>query len=629
MAATGAIQRILDERRRTAAEAVESISRGQRVFIGSGCAEPQDLVAAMMARAPKLADNPIIHIYTLGTAPYVQPQTSTAFRHNAFFIGAGVRQAVARGDADYTPIFLSEVPGLFRSGRMPIDVAMIQLSPPDEHGYCSYGVSVDITKAATECARTVIAEINPHMPRTTGAYIHVSRLHAIVDVDRPVAEAAHGEPDDVATRIGAHIAELVEDGSTIQIGIGTIPDAVLQGLRERRHLGIHSEMITDSVADLVQAGVIDNSRKTLNPGKLIASFAMGTRRLYDFVDRNPLVEMHPSDYTNDPFLIAQHQRMVAINAALQIDFTGQVCADSIGTYFYSGIGGQVDFTRGAARSKGGKAIIALPSTASGGNLSRIVPMLEPGAGVVTSRGDVRYVVTEYGVADLFGKSVRERTIALIHIAHPKFRQKLMDEAYRLHYVPRGQVMVSDVDPQARHDIESEYTLRDGTAVHFRAAAPTDEELLREFFYALSPRSVYHRFFRPVTELPREDVKAFMQIDQVSDVALVGIIDRGEGQQIIAIGSYSVDMATRAAEVAFIVTDTWQHKGIGRHMFRQLVRIARDRGIVRFTAEVLGDNTAMLRLFHECAAGPVESHQDSGVYRLSFRLAEEVDPGMGL
>ncbi|MGA9574016.1 MAG: acetyl-CoA hydrolase/transferase C-terminal domain-containing protein, partial [Lysobacterales bacterium] len=338
----------------TPERAVSKVKSGQRVFIGSGAAEPQLLVKALAERGPELADTQITHILTLGVAPYTDPKLKDGFRHNALFIGPNVRDAVAEGRADFTPVFLSEVPRLFRRGKLPIDVALIQVTPPDEHGYCSYGVSVDVTKAAAESADHVVAEINPNMPRTLGdCFIHINDIHELVPSDMPILEAPVGKIDDIADQIGRHIAELIEDGSTLQLGIGTIPDAVLACLDGKKNLGIHSEMISDGVIGLVEKGIINGSCKNIHAGKIVASFAIGTRRLYDFIDNNPMCEFHPSEFTNDPFRIAENDRVVAINSALQVDLTGQVCADSLGTYFSSGIGGQVDFIRGASRSHQG------------------------------------------------------------------------------------------------------------------------------------------------------------------------------------------------------------------------------------------------------------------------------------
>jgi acyl-CoA hydrolase/GNAT superfamily N-acetyltransferase len=600
--------------------AVTHVQRGERVFIGSGCAEPQLLVEALARRGPRLADNPVVHIMTLGIAPYVEAKLSHQFRHNAFFIGPNVREAVAEGRADYTPIFLSEIPRLFRRGKLPIDVALIQVSPPDEHGYCSYGVSVDVVKAAAESARLVIAEVNVHMPRSLGdSFIHANQIDCMVVSDQPILETTPDAPDEVAQRIGRHIAELIEDGATLQMGIGTIPDAVLACLGDKKELGIHTEMFSDGVIDLVERGVITGRHKTLHPGKIVTSFVMGTRRLYDFIDNNPMIEFHPTEYVNDPFRIAQHDRMAAINGALQVDLTGQVCADSLGTYFYSGIGGQVDFIRGATRSDGGKPIIALPATAQNETVSRIVPMLTPGAGVVTSRGDVHYVVTEYGVADLHGKTIRERALALIHIAHPGFREWLMDEARARHLVYPDQIVVQGAGTPDLELLESDYRLNDGMRIHVRPIRPTDEELQREMFYNFSPETVYRRFFQALPAMPHERLQRFSSIDYDREMALVGVVQEDEHDTMVAVSRYIVDKATNAAEVAFVVRDDYQRQGIGTYLFKRLLEVARTRGITVFTADVLAENTAMLHVFHECATGPIQSTLDAGVYHLSFAI----------
>jgi acyl-CoA hydrolase len=421
-------------KRRTAAEAVACIRSGECVYIHPGCAEPEQLVKAMVARSGELRDVKVIHILTRGTADYVLPEMAQSFRHVALFSGANVREAINEGRADIVPIFLSEIETLFSSGALPIDVALIHVSPPDEHGFCSFGVGVDTTKTAAECARTVIAQINPKMPRTLGdSFIHLNKIQHVVEVTDDILEYPMGEISDIAMRIGRHIADLIDDGSTLQLGIGEIPDAVLNYLTEKRHLGIHSEMVSDGVIDLIESGIITNEKKTLHPGKILAGFVLGTQRLFDFINNNPIFEFHPSQYINDPFVISHNDRQVAINSAIEVDLTGQICADSIGYSFFSGIGGQVDFVRGSARSKGGKPIIALRSTAVNDTLSRIVPHLKEGAGVVTSRGDVHYVVTEFGVAYLHGKAVRERCRALIGIAHPKFRDELERQARERNY----------------------------------------------------------------------------------------------------------------------------------------------------------------------------------------------------
>ena len=604
----------------TPQDAVSRVRSGQRVFIGSGAAEPQLLVKALSDRGPELADTQITHILTLGVAPYADPKLQDGFRHNALFIGPNVREAVAEGRADFTPVFLSEVPRLFRRGKMPIDVALIQVSLPDEHGYCSYGVSVDVTKAGAESARHVVAEVNPNMPRTLGdCFIHIDNIDALVPSDVPILEVPAGKIDKVAKRIGQHIADLIQDGSTLQLGIGTIPDAVLSCLGDKKDLGIHSEMLSDGVIDLVESGVINGSRKNIHNGKIVVSFVLGTRRLDDFVDNNPMCEFHPSEFTNDPFRIAQNDRVVAINSALQVDLTGQVCADSLGTYFYSGIGGQVDFIRGASRSHQGRPIIALPSTASGGKVSRITPTLTPGAGVVTSRGDVHYVVTEYGIADLHGKTIRERAMALIHIAHPDHREQLMEDARNRKLVYSDQVAVFGHGDLNRSSFEKTFTCAKGKSVHMRPVLPTDEDMMRELFYACSEETLYHRFFIKMRAMPHRKLKKFVNIDYVNTMALASVTHEDEHEMIVAVGRYSVDKASNAAEVAFIVRDDWQGQGVGISMFNQLLEVARKRGIVRFTADVLHDNARMLHIFHKCAPTSIESTLEGGIYHLSFSI----------
>jgi acetyl-CoA hydrolase len=432
---TSALQ-IYQSRITTADQAVTAIKSGMRVFMTGNCSVPQILLAALVQRAPEFTTPvEIAQLFTIGSADYVAPGLERYLRVNTLFTGANVRQAVNEGRADYTPCFLSEVPGLFRDGILPLDAALVHLSPPDEHGFCSFGIEVGLTKTAAESARMIIAEVNDRMPRTLGdSFIHVSKLTHIVPVSYPPLELHQGDGTEQEHRTAQFCASLIEDGSTLQMGIGGIPDAVLTLLGDRRDLGIHSEMFSDGVINLVERGVINGARKTLHPGKIIAGFLMGSRRLYDFVHNNPMVELHPTEYINDPFRIAQNDRMVAINSAIEVDLTGQVCADSIGTRIYSGVGGQVDFVYGASRSKGGKPIIALPSTATvkGQPVSRIVAMLKPGAGVVTTRNHVHYVVTEHGIADLYGKSLRQRAQALINVAHPQFREELEKAAQKLH-----------------------------------------------------------------------------------------------------------------------------------------------------------------------------------------------------
>jgi len=421
----------------SAAEAVQCIQSNMRVYIHPGCAEPEALVEALMARGPFVRNVEIVHLMTTGRADYIALQMEGHFRHNAMFIGGNVRQAVNDGRADYTPIFLSQVEELFENGEMSIDVALIQVSPPDAHGFCSFGVGVDATLTAARCAKLVVAQVNDKMPRTFGdCFIHIKDIDAVVPVSRRLCELKPREIDTVHHAIGKQVSSLIQDGSTLQLGIGGIPDAVLLELTNHHDLGIHTEMLSDSAIPLIEAGVINGTRKSIHRGKIILSFVLGSKTLFDYVNNNPIFEFLPNRYTNDPWVVAQNEKMVAINSAFQVDITGQVCADSIGTCFYSGIGGQVDFIRGASHSKGGKPIIAIPSTAKNGMISRIVPMLDPGAGVVTSRGAVHYIVTEFGVAYLHGRTIRQRAEALIEIAHPEFRDELYSYCEQTRWLQR-------------------------------------------------------------------------------------------------------------------------------------------------------------------------------------------------
>ena len=419
----------------SAEEAVSGIRSGDQLFVHGGAATPSVLLDALTRRADELRDVGVIHLHTEGPAPHLAPEVAKSFRHRALFIGANAREAVNAGRADYVPIFLSDIPELFISGVLPLDAAFINVSPPDAHGYCSLGTSVDTALSAVTAAETVVAQLNRSMPRTLGdSFVHVDQIDLGVEVDQPPHEHAAPAIGEVEREIGRFVAELVQEGATIQMGIGSIPAAVALALRDKRDLGIHTELFTDPVLDLVESGAVTGAAKEVNRGKIVSAFLMGSRRLYDFVHDNPMIEMRPVDYTNDTAVIRRFRRMVAINSAISIDLTGQVSADSIGTRFYSGVGGQMDFMRGAALAREGRAIIALPSQAAGGRVSRIAPVLAEGAGVVTSRAHVRTVVTEYGVAELFGRSVRERAAALIAIAHPDFREELAREARRLYHV---------------------------------------------------------------------------------------------------------------------------------------------------------------------------------------------------
>jgi acyl-CoA hydrolase/GNAT superfamily N-acetyltransferase len=604
---------------RSAEEVAALIRPGSRLFIGSGAGEPQTIIKALNERLRHTEDTEIIHVLTLGLSPYDSEPFARNVRYSAVFIGPTIRDAVQQGRGDYIPLFFSEMPRQFRTGRIRLDFALISVSPPDRCGFCSYGVNVDVVKAAAESARVVIAEVNRRMPRTLGdSFIHLSQIHHVVESDVPILELTHPPPNDVAVRIGGSVASLIEDGATIQAGIGTIPDATLPFLREKNDMGVHTEMFSDGIIELFENGNITNRKKTLHRDKIVAAFCMGSRRLYEFVDNNPLIEFHPIDYTNDPFVIAQNERMTSINGAIQIDLTGQVVADSIGYYLYSGFGGQVDFTRGAARSKGGKPIIVLPSTAKKGTVSRIVPTLSPGAGVVTSRADVHWVITEHGVAYLHGKSLRERAMKLISIAHPDFRDELLDEAKRLGYIPQDQLPLTPSGRYYPEKYERTEMFAGGLAVRVRPIKPTDEPLEREFFYRLSDETVYFRFFSYLKALPHEKLQHLVNIDYHDEMALVGVIGPPENEEIICIGRYNRDPATNLAEVAFVVRDDMQNRGIGTFLLKYLAQIAQERGLYGFTAEVLASNQRMMKVLNK-AGLKVETRieEDTYVLRIVF------------
>lgn len=601
----------------TAKDAIARVRPGQRVFIGTGCAQPQELVQALTLRSSELPDTEIVHLLTIGEAPYAHKKLSHSFTVNSFFIADNVRDFIQEGLGSYTPIFLSDIPRLFRSGQMPLDVALIQVTPPDERGLCSLGISVDIVKSAAENAGLVIAQVNPAMPRTHGdSSLHVYDIDVLVPTDAPLIEFTPKAPTEITRRIGGFVASLVEDGATMELGIGSIPHSVLEFLGDRKDLGIHTEMLTDSVIDLIESGVINGARKSIDRGKVVASFCMGSRRLYSYIHDNPVFAFHPTEYVNDPFLIGRQAKMVAINVALEVDLTGQVCADSLGDRFFSGIGGQVDFNRGAAHSAGGKAIIAMPSTARDGTISRIVSRLSPGAGVVTTRGDVHYVVTEHGVAYLHGKSVQERALALIAIADPAYRPRLLREAIDLKYVRSEMADVEGriiVGPQ---DLRTKVLLEDGTQVSIRPMHPTDEMPMKELFYALSQQSVYYRFMSHLKRFPQKQLQNFVFIDHRNEVAFVATVPEAHGDEIIATGGYFLDPMTNRAEVAFVVRDSWHSRGIGTFLMRYLTTVARRNGIAGFTAEVLRQNKAMQTVLHNCGC-KVKSRLVGDVYHFDL------------
>jgi acyl-CoA hydrolase/RimJ/RimL family protein N-acetyltransferase len=605
-----------------AAAAIKFIKSGNSIFIGTGCGQPQHLVNALVEHSSHIYDAHIIHLLTMGTAPYADEKYRDKFKMNSFFIADNVRDALQRGIGDYTPIFLSEIPQECETGRIPIDVALISVSPPDAGGLCSLGVSVDIVKSAAANARHVIAQVNANMPRTFGnSFIHVNDIDFLVPFDEDIIETLVHEPDEVLRRIGQNIAGLVEDGSTIECGIGRIPQALVEFLKDKKNLGVHTEMFGDWIIDLIECGAITCKKKTLNRGKVVASFCMGSRQLYDYIDNNPFFEFYPTEYVNDVAIISQHEKMVGINVGLEIDLTGQVCADSLGYQFYSGIGGQIDFIRGTARSRGGKPIIAMPSTAKGGQVSRVVPCLTEGAGVVTTRGDVHYVVTEYGIAYLHGKTIRERVLALINIAHPKFRTKLIQAAKAQNYIYADQIELDTEKVTYPDELERHDTLRDGTEIFFRPVKPTDEAALSEMLYSLSETSIRTRYMAQTMTFPHKDVQRLTNIDYIHNLAIVGTVPGVSGEEFVAIAQYFLDPKTGSAEVAFLVQDEWQKKGMGTFLLNYLAQVAKKRGVKRFYAKVLPTNKAMLAVFHN-SGYEVRTEFDGEVYSITYDLAEK-------
>ncbi|MFP5212794.1 MAG: acetyl-CoA hydrolase/transferase family protein, partial [Acidobacteriota bacterium] len=523
-----------------AEEALQAIKRGNRVFIGSGCSEPQHLVQALEQVISELADIEILHIMSVGRSRYTEASFSDKCRLKSFFVASSAREAVAEGRADYTPICLGDVPELFRSGALPIDVAIIQVSPPDEHGFCSYGIGVDIVKSAAESARHVIAQVNPRMPMTLGdTFVQVRDIDAFVEFEEPLLEVSLPLVNSISVAIGRNVASIIEDGSTLRVGVGSMSTAVLYALGDKKDLGVHADMLTDAYLHLVKKGVITNARKSLHPGKIVTSFCLGSRELYDFVNNNPMVAFYPIEYVNNYLVIGENDKMVSINSGLEVDLTGQVCSDSMGYEIYSGVGGAIDFMRGARYSRKGKAVIVLASTTLDGAKSRIVPTLSEGAGVVTTRGGAHYVVTEYGVADLHGKSIRERALALIGIAHPDFREELMREAAQLRYLQQNLVRSNTAKAIYPSGLEVHQVFNGETSVFFRPVKPTDERPLKEFFYSLPRAGAYIRFLSTMKVFPHYDVQRMVNVDYRSEMTLVGLAGKTDAGRIIAIGQYKL------------------------------------------------------------------------------------------
>ena len=609
---------VYEQRKKTAAVALKVARNGHRVFIGSGCSEPQHLAQNLEGKLVGLDGVEILHILSVGKQRFTAGSCDQC-RLKSFFVAAASREAVAEGRADYTPVNLLDVPGLFSSGSLSIDIALIQVSPPDDHGFCSYGIAVDIVKAAAENARYVIAQVNPQMPRTLGdSFIHVSHIDAFVEHEEPLLEFQLPIINQIAVDIGRHVAELVENGSTIRAGIGSVSTAALYALEDKKDLGVHTDMLTDAYLHLVKKGAITNALKTLHPGKIIASFCLGSRELYDFVDNNPMVALYPADYTNNYLVISENDKMVTINSALEVDLSGQVCADSLGYEIYSGVGGATDFLRGARGSKGGKTIMVLPSTTMDASRSRIVAALSEGAGVITTRGGVEYVVTEYGVAYLQGKSLRERALALISIAHPDFREELMEEAHRINYVERYARRSAISRAIYPHDWEYCESFAGAGHMYFRPARATDERVVKEFFYSLPGEEAYLRFLSYMKVFPHYDAKAMVNIDYHNDMTLLGFAGELVSGRVASLACYHLDDETMTAETDLAVHPDCAHQGIATSMLRHIAEKCRRKGVRSMVSYISAGNERVFGLFEKLGY-TIESTVSAGLREIRVRL----------
>jgi acyl-CoA hydrolase/GNAT superfamily N-acetyltransferase len=601
------------------------VNRGDRIFIGTACAEPQYLVQALTdyaARNPKaFFDAEVFHVWTLGVAPYTNQKFKRNFRLNSFFVGDNTRDAVNQGLADYTPLFLSKVPPLLRQGIIKFDIALVQTSLPDKLGYMSLGISVDIVKAAVETAGLVIVQVNSDMPRVHGdTFIHVNDVHFIVPHDEPLIEFKSRESDEIDAKIGNYVSRLVQDGDTIQVGYGRIPNAIMDSLTTKKHLGVHTELLPDGIVKLMKMGVVDNSKKTIGRGKTVASFCMGSKETYDFIDDNPAVDFRTIDITNNPLTIAGQNNMVAINSALQIDLTGQSSSESLGRFFYSGVGGHADFMRGATLSAGGKTILILRSTSNDGKYSRIVPLLDEGSGVTLVRGDLNYVVTEYGIVYLQGKNIRERAMDLIAIAHPKFKPWLIEEAKKEKLIYSDQAFIPGARGMYPEALETYRTTFTGMRIMLRPVKISDEPLLKDFFYSLSDKSMYQRFISTRKDMPHERLQEFAVIDYTQEMIILAMAEGDSKEELVGVGQYAVNTLSYTAEVAFVVRDDFHNKGVGTELLSYLTYLARRQGLLGFTAEVLVENISMMQVFQK-GGFDIEKRRSEKVYELKLVFKE--------
>ncbi|NNF99983.1 MAG: GNAT family N-acetyltransferase [Desulfobacteraceae bacterium] len=584
----------------SAEDAISKIKNGSRVFIGTGCGEPQHLIRKMVDNY-NLQDVMVYQMLSSTLSDFVDDKDfNRRFSLKLFFISASMRKAAFEGRIDYIPVYLSQIPQLFKDQRIGLDVALVQVSPPDRFGFCSLGVSVDITRSAMENARIVIAQVNSKMPRTWGdSFVHIDEVDFFVPHDEALVEALPTEKDDeISLRIGFYVNQLVDDGSTLQIGFGHLPYSILQYLDNKKDLGIHTQLITDAFLPLFEKKVITNKKKTLLPGRTVASLCMGSEKLYRYVDNNPMFYFRSSEFVNDPTVIARNDNLVSISSALEVDLTGQVCSDSIGYLFYSGIGDQVDYLRGSTMSKGGFSIIALPSTAQNGKISRIVPHLSEGAGVATTRGDVNFVVTEYGIAELHGKGIYQRVVELAQIAHPKFREEIIDAAKSRHYIFADQLPPSQEDLLFLEGYKTRLQLKNGRTIEFRPLLPSDEFAYRNFFYSLQEETIFFRFFYKMKIFSHEVAQEqWASIDYRKNMSMIGLTQKRGHQEIMAIGTYA-DADDGCAEVAFVVREDFQGMGVASHLLKVLEKIAIENKYTSFCATVLRENTAMIRVFQK-------------------------------
>jgi len=573
------------------------LKSGNRIFIGSGAAVPNALIDNLIANSNQLHDIETVHILTLSENVWAKAEHKDLFKVNSLFIGGkNIREAIAEGRGDYTPCFISDIPRLFNENSLPLDAALIMVSPPDEYGYCSLGVSVDIVSSAVKAAKYVIAQINPKMPRTNGhSFVHLNQIHAWMNVEQELPQVISPVFDRRTEQIGQYASMLIENGSTLQIGIGKIPEAVLRYLANHKDLGIHSEMISDGVIDLMLKGVINNRKKTYHKGKAVITYCIGSQKVYDFVDGNPHIEFYPSEHVNSPVKIAKNDNMVSINSAIEVDLTGQVVSDSIGYQFYSGIGGQVDFIRGSSLSKGGKPIIALPSTTKDGKISRIVAHITEGGGVVTSRGHVAYVVTEFGIASLQGKSIRERALELIRIAHPKFREQLLADVRKHYWVPEYQESSPSSVPELG-DVEMKKFTFANVDYTLRPLAPADERKLQEFFYSHNKETLIMRYNHHITQMTREKSCNLVSVNQHIDLALCFTRKDYLGEAIQAVARYYYIENINSGEVAFVIKESLRGRGMASTLLGEMIAIARIRKLDSLIACVRRDNASMLKVF---------------------------------